>query len=265
MLKRPHATVSDPLTDEASLLLSAVGHDLRSPLTTIRIGLDILRDSKGLSNEEKKLLRRMKKAIERSERLTGDLFEWAQVRFDVQPVKREPCDLFSIFQDIVSDMQMRYPSTELRVFSSGSTIGEWDPHRVAQIAENLLLNALQHGVLDTPIVVAIDGDVDLIEVTVHNEGSPIGDTIDAVLFEPMQRGTDAVAGSGLGLGLFIVRQLVFAHGGQIHVSSTQEGGTSFTIRLPRFCRSSSRRASSPLVANPRKKPQRSTRSSRRPP
>ncbi len=79
------------------------------------------------------------------------------------------------------------------------------------------------------------GTGDVILLTVHNQGSPIPPETRAVLFQPMQRGNEYTerGRQGLGLGLFIVMQIVVAHGGAVDVESSEAGGTTFTVRLPR--------------------------------
>jgi len=132
------------------------------------------------------------------------------------------------------DARSVLPDRILELDSRGETQGVWDARRVAQALSNVIANAVAYGDPSRPIRLSIDGDDEALVASVHNEGRPIPDALLPVLFEPFSRGQpDVVSPHGLGLGLFIVKQIVTAHGGSIDVKSTAERGTRFTIRLPR--------------------------------
>ncbi|HEX6835245.1 MAG TPA: ATP-binding protein, partial [Polyangia bacterium] len=117
----------------------------------------------------------------------------------------------------------------------GDARGLCDAARMAQVISNLVENALTHGAADAPVSVAIDADGDELTLRVHNYGAAIAPALVPKLFEPFRRGGQkrTEARRGLGLGLFIVKQIVLAHGGEVGVESTPGGGTSFVVRLPR--------------------------------
>jgi len=96
---------------------------------------------------------------------------------------------------------------------------------------NLVNNALAYGAPSTPIIVHVEGDEARAALRVHNEGDPIPADMLQHLFDPFTRGTKS---AGSGLGLYIVHEIVAAHGGSIVVESTREKGTTFTVRLPRW-------------------------------
>jgi PAS domain S-box-containing protein len=110
--------------------------------------------------------------------------------------------------------------------------GEWDPDRLAQVVSNLVGNALQHGAHDTPVEVRLGHEDSTLVLTVHNQGTPIPEALLPHVFDPFRR-ADNRSRQGLGLGLYIVQQLILAHGGTITVSSQVDSGTTFTVRLPR--------------------------------
>ncbi|HEY6107188.1 MAG TPA: sensor histidine kinase, partial [Anaeromyxobacteraceae bacterium] len=102
------------------------------------------------------------------------------------------------------------------------------------VVANLLGNALEHGAPDGPVVLACRGDPETLDFEVSNRGPPIPPGFRPLLFEPFRRGPGAEKASrGLGLGLFIARQIVLAHGGAIEVRSDEEHGTAFAVHLPR--------------------------------
>jgi signal transduction histidine kinase len=104
---------------------------------------------------------------------------------------------------------------------------------MAQVVSNLVGNAITHGAPGEPVRVSLDGDADELRLTVWNAGTQIPPEMLPVLFEPFRRGA-ASRGRGLGLGLYIVKQIVTAHGGDIDVHSTAENGTTFAVRVPRW-------------------------------
>lgn len=122
----------------------------------------------------------------------------------------------------------------IRYSSEGDLRGQWDSDRLAQVLSNLIGNAVQHGAAHAPISVVARGDGAEVVLSVHNEGRPIPEGALHDIFEPMVRLQDTEKTStGLGLGLFIARELVTAHGGELDVTSTATAGTTFTMRLPR--------------------------------
>ena len=126
------------------------------------------------------------------------------------------------------------PERRIELEVSGDATGEWDPDRIAQVCSNLLSNAIQHGDAQQPVRIRIESEGDDAIVTVENGGPPIPDELRPYLFDPFRRGQPAGDGSktGLGLGLFIVRQVALAHGGDVSVRS-DTNRTVFTVRLPR--------------------------------
>jgi len=127
------------------------------------------------------------------------------------------------------------PDWTLRLQHLGDTTGVWDPDRLSQVFSNLVANAVQHGRPEGGVTVIVDGATsDEVRVEIRNAGS-IPQSRLALLFEPLagSGSTRRSTARGLGLGLFITREVVRAHGGQIDVTSNEEGGTVFTLVLPR--------------------------------
>jgi len=121
---------------------------------------------------------------------------------------------------------------------TGDLDGEWDPDRLAQVASNLVDNAMAHGPPDGPVRVTAGGDAGTVQLTVHNAGPAIPALLQSVLFDPFRRGHDGEETSrtaGLGLGLYITREIVAGHGGTVEVVSTDAEGSTFRVALPRKC------------------------------
>jgi signal transduction histidine kinase len=109
--------------------------------------------------------------------------------------------------------------------------GKWDADRLAQVVSNLVGNAIEHGG-QTPVTVVASERGACVRLTVHNDGDPIPAQAQANIFEPLARGASQGT-HNLGLGLFIARAIVLAHGGEIGLTSTAASGTTFELTLPR--------------------------------
>jgi hypothetical protein len=109
-----------------------------------------------------------------------------------------------------------------------------DGGRLAQLVGNLVSNALAYGAPEVPVTVTSTIAAATCSIAVHNGGSPIPEHARARLFEPMTRGSDTTTGHrSVGLGLYIVREIAKAHGGQTRVASSAQEGTTFTVEFPR--------------------------------
>ncbi|MFY0564530.1 PAS domain-containing protein [Archangium lansingense] len=216
-------------------ILGIVSHDLRNPLSVIRISASVLLAREGLDERQSKSLTRIISASDRSTRLIRDLLDFSQARLGGGiPVERKKMDLFELARGVVEELAASHPERRLELTQEGDGGGEWDEDRLAQVLGNLVGNALQHSPPDTAVSVRCRGEPGEVFLEVHNEGSAIEEAILPNLFEPFRRGRHAGSGAGsVGLGLYITRQLVLAHGGGITVTSREGQGTRFTVRLPR--------------------------------
>jgi PAS domain S-box-containing protein len=215
-------------------LAGIVSHDLKNPLQAILLGADtLLRPDGGTSARVLKVAARIRFSASRAARLVRDVLDFTQARLgNGIPVKPVPTDGAQIAAQAIEELLAVYPEREVPCRVSGDVSGEWDPDRLAQVIGNMLLNAVKYGALTTPITVNVRGDHqrDEVEFSVHNEGDPVPPELLPRLFQPMQRGQHQ--GQGVGLGLYIVKHIVDAHGGTLQVSS-DASGTCFTVRLPR--------------------------------
>jgi len=154
------------------------------------------------------------------------------------PLSLRSCDLRAICSDVVAEMKQAHPLRDLRCELDGDLSGECDADRIEQVLSNLIGNAITHG--EDPVCVRVESDGDSLVMVVENRGAPIPEKLIPTLFEPFARASrtaDAEHGEGrnegLGLGLYIVREIARAHGGSVAVTSTRAEGTRFTVRWPR--------------------------------
>jgi PAS domain S-box-containing protein len=218
-------------------LMGILGHDLRNPLGAILAATGLLRRREDLAAPARDHVYRIDRAARRMAELIRTLLDFTQVRFHgMLPVSPAPTDLAEVARAIVDELRAAEPDRTIELDVRGDARGQWDPARLGEVLSNLVGNALAHGAAAEPVHVAIDLDGDDVRLRVHNGGVAIAPELKGELFEPFRRGAQPDGASrarGLGLGLYIVRQIVLAHDGDITVDSTATDGTTFTIRLPR--------------------------------
>ncbi len=216
-------------------LIGIVSHDLRSPVSAILLGAAGLLRGEDLSARQTKSVVRIQSAAERAHRLIRDLLDFTQARLGGLRVERRMMDFHETLRGVLEEAEATHIGRELQVRLRGDGRGEWDPDRLGQVVQNLVTNALKYSPEGTPVRVETHPGDDSLTLSVHNEGAPIPPERLGTIFEPLQRATGDVdaAGRSIGLGLYIVKQVVAAHGGTVSVQSTFEAGTTFTVRLPR--------------------------------
>lgn len=214
-------------------LLGVVGHDLRTPLYAIQLSTGALQRGGGLNETQARQVAHVATATRRMERMIHELLDFTRARLAGGiPVRPEPLSLDKPLERVVEEFQASHPTRLIVAKVEGDVRGSWDESRLGQLLDNLVGNAVQHSPEDTPVEVKVVGMPDGITLTVRNEGPPVPLEERATLFEPFKRGKRA-SGDGLGLGLYIARQIVVAHGGRISVESGVGLGTRFIVWLPR--------------------------------
>jgi PAS domain S-box-containing protein len=217
--------------------LGIVSHDLRNPLNAILLSANVLMRSDELPPRHLKSVRRIVTSAERMARMIGELLDFTRGRLGGGiPVSPRPTNLRHLCRHVLEELEAGHPGRELLLDARGDFQGAWDPDRLAQVLGNLGKNALDYSPERTPVRFTLRDEGDTVVVEVNNGGAPIPPARLAAIFEPFRRGVEESPhpASGLGLGLFIVEQIIRGHGGTISVRSNQEEGTTFTVRLPRF-------------------------------
>ncbi len=222
------------------MYMAVLSHDLRSPLTAILTAAMVLQRDPG-SDKVQALAGQVQSSGRRMGRMIEDLLDVARVRqAGGMPLQCTPVELSDVVQRAVQELQESAPDCPIEVHFQGDMGGQWDAERLLQVASNLLGNAVQHGAQGTPVHVELDGTLPQeVVLQISNDGT-IPQTLMRQLFNPFrERSHKPGRNQGLGLGLYIVQQIVLAHGGSIKVQSEQ-GKTLFCVQLPRTTATSGR-------------------------
>jgi signal transduction histidine kinase len=213
--------------------IGILSHDLRTPLGAITTAAALLAVPEDNPERRTRVVTRIMSSAQRMERLVADLLELTRARLGgSMPLARSPTDLGLVCDEVIAEIRAGQPDAIIELDAHGDVRGHWDPDRLAQVASNLITNALDHGD-GTPVRLRLTVDGDVAILAVHNGGSPIPATLMSSIFEPLAHSDGPRRRHGIGLGLFIARAITCAHGGQIGVTSSSEEGTTFTVRLPR--------------------------------
>jgi signal transduction histidine kinase len=207
-------------------LLLDVSHELRSPLTRMKVALELTPE--GINRT------RMAADVAEMEAMVGELLELERLR-DGRGLAMAPTDLVPILQDVAEGVRGRTPGVRL-VPASGEVVALADADRVRTVVRNLVENALKYSLPDSaPVTIQAALHADTVSVTVADDGPgiPVADL--GSLFEPffrVDRSRSKKTG-GYGLGLSICKRIVEAHGGALSVENLSPRGARFTVTLPR--------------------------------
>ncbi len=216
-------------------VVGIVSHDLRNPLGGILLGAALLTRGTGLDDKDARVASNIHNSAKRMVRIVDDLVDLTRTRLGSQlSIVRGPTDVGPICEMVIAELAGSHPHAVFEYTHRGNLCGHLDKDRLAQVLSNILGNALQHGDEKQPIGIEARGRKKEIVIAIHNAGPPIPTRGQRDIFEPMVRlQVPGKASTGLGLGLYIAREVVTAHGGNIDVTSTAKEGTTFTVRLPR--------------------------------
>jgi signal transduction histidine kinase len=226
------------------LFLATLGHDLRNPLNAIVVSSALLAESGQLDEENTQVALQMTTFADVMTRMIDDLLDFTRSRLGGgMPISATPLDLRHLCDEVLDEFRAAHPHRTLRMASVGDTSGEWDAARLRQVVSNLVANAIEHGGESSPVDLSARGEGSHAVVAVNNQGFPISPSALPTLFDPFVRATEVSQThrhlGGIGLGLYIARQIVIAHGGTIVVDSSETAGTTFTVRLPRHVKTAS--------------------------
>ncbi|AYG06053.1 sensor histidine kinase [Pseudomonas fluorescens] len=231
------AAYAEQVNRSRDIFLAILGHDLRAPLQAVKMSTEMLLrkaplDSKGLS-----LVGNIQNGARHMGAMVSDLLEFVRSRLGSSlPIEPKPMNLADAAREAIAEACAGRPDCQVHLHTDGDTQGQWDRGRIDQLLQNLIGNALQHGLNGQVPTLSLDGTADSVELRMHNFGPPIPQAALGTVFDPLVRSATEELGSNstsLGLGLFIVKEVVQAHRGTIEVASSEAAGTTFTVVLPR--------------------------------
>jgi two-component system sensor histidine kinase/response regulator len=218
------------------MFAAVLGHDLRNPLSAILTGAQLLQ-RRSDDDVVRQTATRMLSSGKRMSRMIDDMLDLARARLAGGiPISRTHAELGPLLQRVVQEHQAAFPERRIELVYDGDLTGEWDPDRLAQVASNLIGNALQHGEGRDAVEVRLDGtDPAVVVLSVSNAGRIAADVLPHI-FDPFRGGQGHLGRrEGLGLGLYIAQQIVQAHQGSVDVQSgaDQSDRTIFRVTVPR--------------------------------
>jgi signal transduction histidine kinase len=220
--------------------MSLVAHELRTPLNTLFLetqmrSLQIKRGNTAAfaAQPMEAMIQRDERQIKSMIRLIDDMLDVSRMRSGKLSIRPAKVDLMKLLERVVSDLSLQAATTgsSLTLAPHEGVSGCWDEFRVEQVIVNLLTNALRYG-CGQPVEVCVERDGDLVRIDVRDQGKGIAPSDLERIFEPYERGARNGEPKGLGLGLYISRQLAISHGGELRVTSKPGEGSTFSLVLP---------------------------------
>jgi signal transduction histidine kinase len=225
---------SEQVERARNLLLGMLGHDMRNPLNAIQLTASYLA-ALNAGAEVSEAASRLIRSGASIKALLDDLVDFNRTKLGLGiNITLANIDLAKVFADEVEQLRGAHPGHRLELEVIGDTRGFWDGLRLQQLLRNLVSNAIKYGEADVPVRVVLTGEEADVRIEVVNRGLAIEQSALNQIFDPLKRGSVQHHDTydSLGLGLYIVREIARAHGGEIDVRS-DEGKTVFTVRLPR--------------------------------
>ncbi|MBN0980798.1 HAMP domain-containing histidine kinase [Pseudomonas hygromyciniae] len=231
------AAYAEQVNRSRDIFLAILGHDLRAPLQAVNMSTEMLLRKVPLDSQGLSLVGNIKNGARHMGAMVRDLLEFVRSRLgNSLPIDPKPMNLADAAQAAIDEACAGRPDCQAHLHVQNDTQGQWDRGRIDQMLQNLIGNALQHGLNSQAVTLTLKGTPDSVELSVHNYGTPIPQAALGTVFDPLVRSATEELGNtstSLGLGLFIVKEVVDAHQGTIEVTSSEAAGTTFTVVLPR--------------------------------
>lgn len=223
--------------DSGFTALAILGHDLRNPLGAILMSVELMSDT---GEMDQTLTMQISEWAMRATQMVGDLLDFTRGRLGGGiPIIRAELDLRKVVHEVVNEIMAAHPERKIEADKGKAQIGQWDAARISQALTNLVGNAVEHSAPGTTVRVELDGGEKDVTIMIHNRGTAIPADRLKGIFNPMkltatpQKPSTHGPTGNLGLGLYIAERIVHAHAGRIEAESSEGGGTTFTVHLPR--------------------------------
>lgn len=219
--------------------LAILGHDLRTPLSAISMSGQLLMLCPTDASRNADIGQRLRRSALTMTAMVNDLLEYSRTQLGgTMPFEPQLCDMGDIAQAAINDARLANPECEFDIHVQNNLFGYFDTVRMQQVVMNLLTNATQYRTPHTPVTMNIQGQVDAVIIEVSNLGIPIPveslkTIFDALVQLPAGKEVVGRPSTSMGLGLFVAREIILTHSGEIGATSTAEQGTVFRIKVPR--------------------------------
>lgn len=239
-LTSEHARLTEALANAESALsmrdevLAIVAHDLRTPVDAILTSVAFLMDVEHSEDERRRLLSVIRRSVSGMHRLIDDLLDVTRMESGVFSVELQPCDVAALARDVTEQFRRQAVNGGLTLecnVEGDAITAVADPHRIAQVLQNLVGNALKFTPAGGRVTVAVVRDECGVRCSVADTGAGIAPDDLSRLFERFWQARRSRR-SGAGLGLAIARGIVEAHGARLEVQSELGAGSTFSFRVP---------------------------------
>ncbi len=214
--------------------LAVASHELRTPLSALALQVGLCERQLSAPGDRREALStgvgRIARATRRLTELVERLLDVSTLRQQPLALRREPVDLAALARDAAAGVSDA-ARAEIRIDAPAPVVGSWDRVRIAQVLENLLANAVKFGP-DQPVDVSVSAAGAVARVVVRDRGIGIPEDARERIFGRFERAAPTRNYGGFGLGLWLVRQTVEAHGGHVEVTSVPGEGSTFVVELP---------------------------------
>lgn len=225
-----------PQPQAPTLFLGVLNHELRTSVASILMSGQVLTHRTAQGSPEGRAAQRILRSCQQLRQTLDALSEFTNVRLGAHlDIDREKDDMGVLCRQALDAFARVDPERRIRLSAEGDLSGDWDTARVREAIGGLLGNAARFASRGSTVTMAVDGSAaDSVTVTVHGDGTPIDVETLRTVFDPVARvESENATYAGLGLGLFIVRKVVDAHGGSVGVDASPGSGTTFTVVMPR--------------------------------
>jgi signal transduction histidine kinase len=236
-LARAVASYTARVDQTRRMFLAILAHDLRNPVNTISLSARLASHNDSIPPDSKEALSQIETSVQAIDRLIRDLTDFAATGLGAaMPITPAPANLDALCREVTRETEAAHPRRRIICDSHGDLTVVADAARIRQVISNLLGNAIQHDSSQGVVKLSLAGEESEVTLSVHNGGAPIPADRLATIFDPLVRGDHSPAPrrpGSIGLGLYIVREIVTAHGGRVELTSSESEGTRFTVHIPR--------------------------------